>query len=888
MSLKIYRKKRNFNLTKEPNGNRNHSSLLKKNRSTSPSRSKSKSTSKSESKSKSKTIFVIHKHAASHLHYDLRLKMNNVLKSWAVPKGPSLNPDVKRLAVNVEDHPLAYKTFEGTIPEHQYGAGTVMIWDQGTWSCETDPNDAYRKGDITFQLKGKKLRGFWKLIKIKSKAGAKNTWLLIKVKDKYANQNLDILETKSKSVKSKRAIEEIAEVKKKDYPIDAKSLDKLSGAKKAVLPKKFTPQLAFLTDKIPESDQWLHEIKLDGYRIVCIIHAGKVQFLSRNGKDWSRKFPKQGKELSAFPCNNAILDGEMVVLDKGVSSFELLQNSLSDKNISNVIYYVFDLPFYNQYDLTDVALIERKRLLADIFKRWKKRNCVFFSEHIQGKGKEILSKACQFHLEGIISKEISSGYSHKRSRHWLKSKCILRQEFVIGGFTRPQGGRKYFGALLVGYYDSDKRFIYCGKVGTGFNELALYSLAKKMQPLIRKDCPFVNQSNIKTKQVTWLDPKLVCELEFLTWTKDGILRHSSFLGLRLDKDPVDVSQEANVKELTKVKRRAKPKTYNIRDKQIISEQQVVISHPDKIIGPTKTISKGALAKYYSAIADKILPHIVNRPLLIRRCHSSKESDCFYQKHYNKAFPPSIYPIQIEHKADPSKEKSKNSQSLSQNQNPSQSKGSRDDNFLMIKDKKGLLALIQLDVVEIHPWGSQATSLEKPDRIIFDLDPSETVPWNRVIKAAEYIYKELKTQGLKSFVKTTGGKGLHIVIPIKPELDWSEIKNIAHQFALAMEQKYPTLFVATQTKSKRLNKIFIDYLRNGRGATAVAAYSTRAKTGAPISFPVSWKQLSKIRSAEQFNLMNNRLSYLVKQQPWKEFFTCKQKITKEMKYHWSKK
>lgn len=895
MTLKTYRKKRNFKLTQEPKGRlQAQTRLSEKTKNIKPNRVTSKLT-----KSNPKRVFVVHKHAARHLHYDLRLEMEGVLKSWAVPKGPSLNPKIKRLAVGVEDHPLEYATFEGIIPKHQYGAGTVEIWDSGTWVCRpmTNPLKAYQKGDVTFELKGKKLKGLWKLIKMKGSFGdertgkrRQNNWLLFKIEDKFAKLNnrmkADALKKKS-NFENKNITKDI--VKQQSFKNNIEL--NLKGTEKKSLPKNFSPQLAYSVDKIPEGNNWLHEIKFDGYRIIAIIDQGKVKLISRNGKDWSKKFPIQCKQLSAFPCKRAILDGEMVVLDnKGISRFELLQNSFNnDSNqVSHKIdYFVFDLLFLDQFDLTKVPLIERKAKLLELFKKWQikqrqKPSNIFYSDHIQGHGKEILKKACQSRLEGIISKESQSPYYHIRSRNWLKSKCIQRQEFVIGGFTKPHGSRQYFGALLIGLLDKHNRFIYCGKVGTGFDSESLQQLFKKMQPLHQSSSAFYNfakgslnsKSKHIKKEVTWLAPKLVCELEFLTWTKDGLLRHPSFLGLRQDKDAQTVMQEHTVKKPQK--KSSQKQVFQKKAGQKETIDSIVLTHPDKILGPTGTITKAELAHYYSSIAEKILPHIVNRPLLIMRCYSLQKTKSatatFFQKHYNKAFPKSIYPVQT-----------------AINTINADNANTKDNSpYLMIKDKQGLLALVQFDVIEIHPWGSQAQALEQPDRIIFDLDPSEEVKWSQVIQAALYINKELKTIGLKSYVKTTGGKGLHIMIPIIPDLDWSEIKSFTKDFAEFMVQKYPQLFVATQTKSKRTNKIFIDYLRNGRGATSVAIYSTRAKKSAPISFPVSWRQLTKIQAADQFNLKNYKSFINGKLDPWNDFFSCKQKITKGMKHHWSKK
>lgn len=870
MGLKKYHAKRNLKTSGEPNN------LPKKSRS-------------------NQKLFVVQKHAARHLHYDFRLEMKGVLKSWAIPKGPSLNLNVKRLAVEVEDHPLSYGNFEGVIPKDHYGAGTVMLWDKGKWLCKENAEKAYLKGDITFELRGKKLQGLWKLIKIKSKIPDENNWLLFKLKDQYSVENKkdDLLDKNPLSVKSKRTLEAISlgkkfnknlkkplsgkEIKNKKPAIDGlKPLIPLKLGLKKPLPRTFSPQLCFLTSQAPEGENWLHEIKFDGYRIIAIKNNDHVKLLTRSGLDWSKHFPTLIKELKQLPTQKAILDGEIVVEDKQrISRFQLLQNAIQDNKQTHLKYYIFDLAYYEGFNITKKALIERKKILHTIFKNWKHHPHIYYTDHIQGNGKAVFEQACKFNLEGIVSKNSASLYEHKRSHHWLKTKCTHRQEFIIGGFTKPKGSRKHLGALLVGYYNEHKELIYCGKVGTGFNDKALENFSKILIPLVQKMSPFHHLE--KAKETTWVKPKLVCELEFSTWTDDGLLRHPSFIGLRQDKlakqvkkeeiRKEEVNQEENRqkavrKEVVKQKesRKKTGRKENLSpENKTVNPTEFRLTHADQILYPTQNVTKQKLANYYSMVANLILPHLIYRPLLLRRCstHSKGQQGCYFQKHYNNAFPKSIYPIQVQNA-----ENDKN-------------------DFLMIKDKNGLMSLVQFDVLEIHPWGSRSNHLDKPDRIIFDLDPDPSLPWKTIALSALAIRDELEAIGLKSFVKTSGNKGLHIVIPVVPKLKWPEIKRFAHNFARRMAQKYPSFFTATITKSKRKQKIFIDYIRNTRGATTVGVYSSRAQLNAPISCPLGWEELLSIKSASRYTVSNfgKRLAK-IKKDPWKGFFDCHQTVNKK--------
>ena len=794
MTLKIYHSKRDFKKTSEPKG---------------------------ENKiSYSKRLFVIQKHAASHLHYDLRLELNGVLLSWAVPKGPSLDPSIKRLAVHVEDHPIAYAAFEGTIPQGQYGGGAVMLWDTGEWEClEKDPVVAYKKGGLKFILKGHKLQGEWRLIQIKN--DPKN-WLLMKIKDKFTSSIRDITH-ESLSVKTNRSLDQIAhKIKNK--------------VQKEIMPEKILPELCTLVNTPPKGKEWLHEIKLDGYRLIVYIHKNKIRLITRGNQDWTKKFPNIVKSLKLLKLGNAIFDSEIVVLDdKYKSSFQLLQNAIKNKE-NNFVLYVFDLIYFKNKNISHLPLIRRKEILKSILDK-SDGKIIRYNDHLIGDGEKILRKACLMTLEGIVSKKINSSYEQKRSNNWLKIKCIKRQEFVVGGFTLPKNSRKYFGSLLLGVYNAEKEFIYCGHVGTGFNNDSLKDMHLVLNKYISQENPF-NKRVPEMKNVTWLKPKIVIEVEFTEWTQEGLLRHPSFKGIRKDKSHLKIIRE--------------------KEKTIKSSLDLrFLTHPDKVLYAKKNITKKDVALYYDQIKSWILPYIINRPLSVVRCpagiddHTKK---CFFQKHVTASMPSSIYGKTIKEKKEEGKK------------------------LIYIKDVKGLLSLVQLGVLEIHPWGSTITKYAKPDMLIFDLDPAPDIKWKEVVKAAFLIREELEKLKLTSFVKSTGGKGLHVVVPIQPEYTWDEIKSFTHLFVDYLVMKEPKKYIAEMNKIKRSQKIFIDYLRNQRGATSIAPYSTRANVDATIATPLFWDELLKTRKEVTFTIktVQKRLGAL-KEDPWKDFFKVKQSL-----------
>ena len=668
MSLREYKKKRDFRTTPEPADN---------------------GTAQGSHAKKPRRQFVIQKHDASRLHYDFRLELDGTLKSWAVPKGPSLDPKVKALAVHVEDHPLSYAGFEGVIPESEYGGGTVMVWDRGEWRPEGDAAKDYRAGKLKFELEGQKLHGSWALVRMGGRAGedGKN-WLLIKHNDEAARPaaKYDVLKKEPLSVISQRDLPEIAEAadrtwhsnghadqsEKKAKPksssrprasrTTSRSLAQTTGARKSNQPTKFQPQLATLAQEVPTGDGWLHELKFDGYRILAFLKNGRVRLISRNGKDWTKRFPTIARAVGELPLKQAILDGEIVALnDQGISDFQRLQNALSAGEDAELVYYVFDLPHCDGYNLTGASLVERKELLQTHALASLKSNdgLIRYSDHVVGQGEEVLRQACKNVMEGIVSKRADAPYEYVRSRSWLKVKCTQRQEFVICGYTKPAGARVGLGALLLGYHQ-DGDLVYAGRVGTGFTDESLRALTKRLKELRTPDSPFTKPlTTAQRRGVTWVKPKLVGEVEFTEWTDEGLLRHPAFQGLRDDKPASKITRENAISMKGRAKaagsapasRRADRKTSATKtsnDSSIVAG--VTITHPDRVLYPEIGFTKLDLARYYESVADGILPHVADRPLTLVRCPDGRDKQCFYQKHIAGALPPGIREVPIKEKS----------------------------------------------------------------------------------------------------------------------------------------------------------------------------------------------------------------------------------------------
>ena len=821
MSLRTYRQKRRFTKTPEPRGRRRPSA--------------------------GGWSFTIQRHHASRLHYDFRLELDGVLKSWAVPKGPCLDPSVRRLAVEVEDHPVEYGTFEGAIPEGEYGAGTVVLWERGTWTPVDDPREGLRKGHLRFSVDGRKLRGRWDLVRLRGREGerGKTNWLLIKVDDEFARplSEYDITEARPESVagvaarRRRRVWHSDRAARKTSRPRTARRRTTaqepppqpqlLEGAKKAAMPQRVSAQLCTLTEEAPGGEEWVHEVKYDGYRILAKIDKDAIRLETRNGNDWTNNLSPISSSLAELGTRSAILDGEAVVLnEKGVSSFQRLQNLLSQAGRGELVYYVFDLLYLDGWDLRGCALSERKALLERLLRAAPEN--VRYSDHVRGRGPEFFAQACRHGLEGCVSKRADSPYAGARTKDWLKIKCLQRQEFVVCGFTEPSGSRSRFGALVLGFRDK-KALRYAGRVGTGFSERTLEDVYRKLVPLERKSSPVKDPpKGANARGVRWVDPRLVAEVAFGEWTDEGIVRHPRFVGLREDKPAEDVVAE-------------KPRPL------------ITLTHEDRVLYPEQGITKRDLARYYEAVADRALPHLTRRPLALVRCPRGHGKHCFFQKHLTEAVP-ALHPVDIEEN------------------------GVRRA-YLYIDGLDGLLTLVQLGVLEIHPWGSRVETLEQPDVMTFDLDPHEAVPWQRMIEAARELRARLKEIGLRSFLKTTGGKGLHVVVPLRPSAGWDRVKAFSKSVVELMVREQPRLYTANMAKAKRPDKIFLDYLRNGRGATAVGAYSTRARPGAPVAAPLAWEELDLKLRPDRYTVRNMpaRLRAL-RQDPWAGYFDVEQRIT----------
>ncbi|CDX63185.1 DNA ligase D [Mesorhizobium plurifarium] len=797
-------------------------------------------------------IFVVQKHAATRLHYDFRLEHDGVLWSWAVTRGPSLDPHEKRLAVHVEDHPIDYASFEGTIPKGQYGGGSVLVWDEGRWTPDGDPAKGMKKGHIDFELEGHKLNGRWHLVRLKPRPGEKrDNWLLIKSSDAAARPGEDILEEEPKSVKSGLTIEEVGQGKaaRGQTPKVWQSNKPAAGKAKAGQARRLEfiePQLATLEKEAPGGDDWLHEVKFDGYRMQAQIEGSEVRLFTRAGLDWTEKFEGPiTAALAKLKCRDAIIDGEVVVLaDNGVSSFPLLQADLSARRADRMIYYVFDLMRLDGEDLRREPLVERKQALAELLGEQPEDSALRFSDHFHEPGKVMLQHVCRMGLEGVVSKRADAPYRSGRGLTWIKSKCTLRQEFVIGGYLPSDKTGRGVRSLLVGFNEGG-RLRYAGRVGTGFSGKVLTDLKKKLDAREAKASPF-SAAVPKGKGLTFVKPELVGEVEFRSWTSDRIIRHASFQGLREDKPAEEVVQE-KPKQAGKAESEAKTASGKTAPGKSAgtAKTSIKLSHPDKLLWPDEKVSKQDLLDHYALVWPRMEQFVVNRPLSLVRAPDGIHGQRFFQKHASPGM----------------------SDKIARMKDPTDG-----EEILYIKDFDGLAALVQYGVVEVHIWGSTIDALEQPDQIIFDLDPDEGVDVGKVREAALDIHRQLDELSLPNLVKTSGGKGYHVLVPLKPSAEWDEVKDFAHDFARALEQAAPDRYTATLSKKARTGKIFVDYLRNGRGATTVAPYSSRAKKGATISMPATWPDIEKGLAPNAFPLGDETtLAQLKKADPWKDFF-----------------
>jgi bifunctional non-homologous end joining protein LigD len=800
--LERYREMRDFGITPEPRG-------------------------KKTAPRKRELRYYIQRHDATRLHYDFRLELEGVLKSWAVPKGPSLDPADKRLAVQTEDHPLEYGEFEGVIPEKQYGAGEVLLWDKGIWTPEDrDPPAALRKGRLHFHLDGEKLHGSWILTRIRG-AEAKPQWLLIKRNDDEARSDRDITEERPESVKQAPKAAKLAK-----------------RAKKADLPQFVAPQLATLVTEPPKTGDWVYEVKHDGYRMLARITGKSAKLFTRSGKDWTDKLPHVARALPKLGLDDTWLDGEIVVLrPDGRSSFQLLQNAFEAHANSKIVYFVFDAPFLEGLDLRQLPLRERKQRLRKVL--GKSNDAIRFSDDLSGTAQEVLDHACKLGLEGLIGKQADSVYVSGRTKIWIKLKCRLRQDFVIAGYTAPGGSRHGFGALVLGVYERPGRLIYAGKVGTGFDDARLTSLSRKFSSLRRDDSPLANPP--REKGIQWLRPVLVAEVAFTERTNEGVIRQGSFMGLREDLPAKSVGLERAQKP-PEVK-----KTGETSDSTVSG---IKISHPDRLIWPSLGISKLELARYCEAVGEWLVPQVANRPLTLVRCPDGAEAQCFYQRHLNMgASPGEVLTFKRERS----------------------SKG----HYIFVNTLPGVISVVQNGAVEFHTWGATLPDAKHPDRITIDLDPDPELPWKKLVEATKLTRTLIEGLKLECFLKTTGGKGLHVVFPLQRRHTWDEVKEFAHSIAKFLVKAEPKLFTANMAKKKRGGRIFVDYLRNAETASAVAAYSARARPGAHVSTPLAWDELDNtdIRGAFTVKNIPERLG---KTDPWADYARTRQSITAAMR------
>ena len=810
--------------------------------------------------------YCIQKHDATRLHYDFRLELDGTLKSWAVPKGPSLDPKSRRLAVHVEDHPLDYATFEGTIPAGHYGAGDVIVWDRGIWIPQGDPEEGYRKGKLKFALEGEKLSGTWNLVRTRMEGG-KEQWFLIKSNDESARpeSEYDIVREQPDSVLSDRTLIPRKRGKAK-LEVDARPVKTpparrtrkkanqvtLSGAKVAALPESIKPQLATLVESVPDGD-WRYEVKFDGYRIMARIDSGKVQLFTRNGHDWTAKMPQQAEALAALGLDSAWLDGEVVVPNEdGTPDFQALQNAFEVGRSGTIVYYLFDLPYLNGMDLREVALEERRAALSQVLEH-NDNDLLRFSADFTEQPESVLESACQMKLEGLIGKRAGSTYVSKRSSSWVKIKCKNRQEFIIVGYTDPKGARSGFGALLLGLHDEAGALHYAGKVGTGFNQVTLKSLHAKLKALEVDKSPLAKAPPAAdVRGAHWLKPELMCEVAFAEMTRQGVIRHSVFHGLRSDKPAQAITHERPAKAATTGSGKAAGSTAN-------SAGKIKISNPERIIDKTIGATKMELARFYAEVAPWALPHLRHRPLALVRAPEGIDGELFFQKHTEKLSIPHITQLDTalfpDHAA-----------------------------LMTIDTPEALVSAAQMGTIELHTWNAVAPVLDHPDRFVLDLDPDPALPWKRMVEATQLTQTLLDEIGLQSFLKTSGGKGLHILVPLEPVHDWAEVKAFSQAIAQYMAKLMPQHFSAVSGPKNRVGRIFIDYLRNSQGASTVAAYSVRAREGLGVSVPIHRDELADLKGANLWTIRNlmPRLEEQGDDNPWAGIDATGQRITADMR------
>ncbi|BBT40226.1 DNA ligase D [Pseudomonas putida] len=821
--LQEYQRKRDFNATPEPAGTRRRGR---------PAHA---------------LQYCIQKHDASHLHYDFRLELDGTLKSWAIPKGPSLDPKVRRLAIHVEDHPLDYADFEGHIPEGHYGAGDVIVWDRGVWEPEGDPRSSYAKGKLRFRLQGEKLAGVWNLFRTHL-AGKKEQWMLVKSDDDQARSESDysIVEAQPDSVLSERTLlPRRAKAQATPAKRAASPRTRVANAKKAELPEHLQPQLATLVDAPPSGD-WRYEVKFDGYRILARIEGSDVRLFTRNGHDWSAKMPHQVQALRDLKLKSAWLDGEVVVAgENGLADFQALQNAFDTEHDERITYYVFDLPFLDGQDLRQVPLQDRRETLRQLLEG-RESEQVKYSADFDQPVDSLLDSACRLELEGLIGKRADSPYSGRRSSDWIKLKCKQRQEFVIVGYTEPKGSRNGFGALLLALHDNDSgQLRYAGKVGTGFSTTTLDSIHARLKPLeVDKPALAKPPTGADARGVHWLKPQLLAEVAYAQMTRDGVVRHSVFHGLRDDKPATAIDLE-----------RAMPKTRVAKPSPEPTLGDLRLTHPDRVIDASSGVTKRQVAEYYAQVAPWILPQLKDRPVALVRAPEGLGGELFFQKNAGQLHIPDVV---------------------------SYSKAQAGQAAMILNSAESLLGAVQMNMLELHTWNGTDKDFDKPDRFVLDLDPDPALPWKAMLEATQLTLTLLDELGLKVFLKTSGGKGMHLVVPLTRRAGWDEVKDFSHAIVQYLARLFPERLSAVSGPKNRVGRIFIDYLRNGKGATTVSAYSLRAREGLPVSVPIWREELPQLKGANQWHIGNLAERLAEVDDPWADLAKTRQSITARMR------